>query len=60
MLGLAMYMQDPLRSDFYRAFDSAIMTYLSKCNASLYAARATFLVADMLVSREMYLEAVCE
>jgi hypothetical protein len=54
---VAMFMQDP-RSDFDRNLEAAIMTYLSKCNASLYATRATFLKAEMMLSREMFLEAV--
>jgi hypothetical protein len=63
MMGVSMFMQEPPlapgeRDDYFRYFESAIVTYQSKCNASLYAVRATLFATEMLCSRGRQREAV--
>lgn len=54
MQGVCLFMQDTMdsaRTDYYRHFESAILTYLSKCNSSLYATRATLFASEMLLAK---------
>eukprot|EP00730_Choanoeca_flexa_P000621 TRINITY_DN10272_c0_g2_i2.p1 TRINITY_DN10272_c0_g2~~TRINITY_DN10272_c0_g2_i2.p1 ORF type:complete len:824 (+),score=169.13 TRINITY_DN10272_c0_g2_i2:1-2472(+) len=43
--------------DYYRFFESAIVTYQSKCSASIYAVRATVFATEMLAAKGRYKEA---
>ena len=61
MLGVCMYMlEGPGKDggDYYRYFESAIVTYQSKCNAVVYAVRATMFATEMLATKGRFREAV--
>eukprot|EP00051_Salpingoeca_urceolata_P002448 m.50250 g.50250 ORF g.50250 m.50250 type:complete len:1293 (-) comp12141_c1_seq1:266-4144(-) len=61
MLGLCLFMQDKRQNEDNHRFESAIMTYLSKCsaaaNASVYACRTTLMATEMMLSKNLYREA---
>jgi hypothetical protein len=48
MLSICLFMQDSSRADMLRYMDGAISSYLTKCNSTLHALRATLFGSDML------------
>lgn len=57
MLAVALYLSDSPRNDYFRYFEGAIMTYLTKCNALIYATRATIFAVEYLKQRGKLAEA---
>ena len=58
MLSISLFMQDAARNDILRYMDGAISTYLTRCNSTLHALRATLFGADILRHRGFFRESV--